>query len=332
MSHEIFGERFFGKQREPAWHGLGKVMDVPVTAIQAFEDMGAYEIHAEKLYRASGGVVSAQAIVRELTAKGEAETVIGVVGPDFMPIGPRSTCQVYDDTVGMPVETIGCLRDGETIFVSTKLPSIDVKGDEVSMYLLLVNPMGGGEAIQIRTTPVRVVCMNTLNMAQAMSSQLYRVRHDVNALANMSDWLGGVIDKASEQVAMMKEALEILVGYRVNQGLAQEIILEAYPDPKIPRNTAPKEVMVKRFENREYLAERRAVARENVLALFNGAGTGMNMPQTQGTGYGLFNAVAEYEDNAWSKNPVSAMESAVFGDRADTKVRAFEALIGRARA
>ena len=86
MSHEIFGQRFFAKQRQPAWHGLGKTFDIPMTALQAFEDMGAYEIHAEPLFRMNGSGVEAQAIVRELTAKGEPEKVIGVVGKEFVPV------------------------------------------------------------------------------------------------------------------------------------------------------------------------------------------------------------------------------------------------------
>lgn len=327
MSHELFGERFFGKQRQPAWHGLGKTFDIPMTAIQAFEDMGAYEIHAEPLFRMNGGKVDSQVIVRDQTARGEAEKVIGVVGADFVPVSPRQTCQVYDDKVGKFVETIGCLRDGETIFMSTKLPSIDVKGDEVMMYLLLINPMGGGESIQIRTTPVRVVCMNTLNMAKTMSEQSYRIRHDQSAIATMGEWLGGVMGKAEGQVAMMKEALTLLSDFKVSETVAKEVLLTAYPEPIAPRNTAPKEVMVRRLEHREYISQRRVVSREAVLNLFNGAGTGMNTPESAGTAYGLFNAVAEYEDCAWSKNPVTAMESAVFGDKADIKASAFEALM-----
>lgn len=327
MAHELFGERFFGKQRKPAWHGLGKVMDVPMTAVQAFEQMGPYEIHAEKVYRKNGSTVPAQVIVREATAQGEDEEVIGVVGPDFMPVGPRTTCEVYDAKVGRPVETIGALRSGETLFVSTKLPTIDVKGDEVEMYLLLINPMGGGEAIQIRTTPVRVVCMNTLVMASALSSQLYKVRHDINALANMGEWLTGVMGKAEAQVSLMKEALEILAGTRVGEGKAVEVLLQTYPEPRIPRNTAPKEVMEKRHEHREYVAQHRAVYREKALELFQGKGTGMDRPEAAGTAYGLYNAVCELEDCRWSRKPETGLESAVFGDRADTKVRAFDALM-----
>jgi phage/plasmid-like protein (TIGR03299 family) len=331
MAHELFGERFYGKQRTPAWHGLGKVIDIPMTAEAAFDLMGAYDIHAEKVYLHDGGTVPAQAIVRDATSDAVAK-VIGVVGPDFMPVGPRTTCQVFDSKVARPVETIGALRDGETLFVSTKLPSIDVRGDEVEMYILLVNPMGGGEAIQIRTTPVRVVCMNTLNMAQSMSTQLYKVRHDINALSNMGGWLGGVMEKAAGQVAMMKEALEILADFRVTDAVAGEVLLRTYPEPRDPRNTAPREVMIKREEHRAYIAQRRAVTRETVMSLYHGAGTGMNMPQTAGTAYGLFNAVAEYEDNAWSKNTKAALESAVFGDRADSKIVCFDNLLELAKA
>jgi len=327
MAHELFGERFFGKQRKPAWHGLGTVMDEPMTAVQAFERMGPYEIHAERVYRKNGSTVPAQVIIREATTKDEAEAVIGVVGPDFMPVGPRTTCEVYDEKVAKPVETIGALRNGETLFISTKLPTIDVKGDEVEMYLLLVNPMGGGEAIQIRTTPVRVVCMNTLTMASHLSSQLFKVRHDINAMANMAGWLTGVMDKATAQVALMKDALEILAGKRVSDGEAVQTLLDTYPEPRVPRNTAPKEVMEKRHEHRDYVAQHRAVYREQALALFHGKGTGMDRPEAAGTAYGLYNAVCELEDCRWARKTETALESAVFGDRADTKVRAFESLM-----
>ena len=331
MAHEIFGERFFGKQREPAWHGLGKVMNVPVTAIQAFEDMGAYDIHAEKLYRGNGSVVSGQAIVRELTAKGEPEKVIGIVGPDFMPVTPTQTCQAYDDSIGQAVETIGALKDGETLFISTKLPTIAVKNDEVEMYLLLINPMGGGEAVQIRTTPQRVVCQNTLTIAQSLSAQCYKVRHDINALANMTGWLKDVMGKAKDQTAMIKEALEILANYWVDEKTAVEVLNQTYPAPRVPRNTAPKDVMVRRLEHREYLGEVLASCRDNVLKLFSGAGTGMETPECAGTAYGLFNACAEFEDNRWSKNPMGALESAVFGANADRKEACFEILMELAK-
>ena len=32
MAHNLFGERFLG-HREPAWHGLGKTFEDPITAI-----------------------------------------------------------------------------------------------------------------------------------------------------------------------------------------------------------------------------------------------------------------------------------------------------------
>jgi len=331
MAHEIFGERFFGKQRKPAWHGLGMTFDISMNAVQAFDAIGAYDIHAEKVYRANGQTVQAQAIVREATAKGEPEAVLGIVGADYVPVSPRTVCEIYDAKISRDVETIGCLRNGSTIFVSTKLPTIDVKGDEIEMYILVVNPMGGDEAMQIRVTPVRVVCGNTLTMAQSMSSQLFRIRHDINAEANLGGWLGGVMGKAESQVAMMKDALNILADYRVDEKTAKAVLSETYSEPNMPRNTAPIEVMKKRYEHREYLSERRAVSREEVMKLFNGAGTGMASIESAGTGYGLYNAICEYEDCAWSKNPISALESTVFGDRADTKVKGFETLMELAK-
>ena len=304
MSHEIFGERYLN-HRQPAWHGLGlTITDRQVGACDALKLMGPYDIHMEPLFMKDGTAVERQAIVRDATDKGEAAKVLGTVGMEYRPIGPLATCLAYDEAVGQPVETIGALRDGAVLFITVKLPNWSVAGDEIEDYLLVVNPMDGLEAAQIVRSPVRVVCANTLRLSRSLGAVQYKVRHNENAHTQLLEWLRQVYAGAVEKSAMIREACEILTTVKVSTNEVPLILRDIYPDPKVPRNTAPGEVMKKRLEHREYLAEYAAVAREQVALLFGGKGRGMDTPAAAGTAWGLYQGVIEYEDYKWGKNAV----------------------------
>ena len=333
MAHEIFGERYLN-HREPAWHGLGLTITDgrKLGACDAFKLMGEYDIRMEPLYMANGAAVERQAIVRNATSKGEAEAVLGTVGMEYRPIGPLATCLAYDEAVGQPVETIGALRDGAVLFITVKLPNWSVAGDDIEDYLLVVNPMDGLEAAQIVRSPVRVVCANTLRLSRDLGAVQYKVRHNENAHTQLLEWLRQVYASAVDKSKVIQEACEILTTVKVSMSEATPIIRDIYPDPRVPRNTAPSEVMKKRHEHREYLAEYAAVAREQVALLFGGKGKGMDTPAAKGTAWGLYQGVIEYEDYKWSKNAMQAQESALFGARADIKEAAFDrcmALVNR---
>lgn len=325
MAHEIWGNRY-ANHREPAWHGLGlTILDRKVGAVEALRLMGEYSIRTEQVKTIQTDIpVLRKAIIRERTVRDEAEKVLGVVGMEYQPIGPMPTCEIFDRSVGQPIETIGALRDGATLFISVELPRFAVKGDEIQDYLLVVNPMDGGESAQIIRTPVRVVCMNTLRMGQRMGVTQYRLIHDENVAKNLATWLEGLYQKSVAQARLIQEACEVLASYRIGAEETKLVLERTYSDPKPPTNSAPREVMIKRQEHRDYVAQWRATAREQVLALFNGNGVGMNTVAAAGTAWGLYNAVVEYEDYRWSKNPQQALESAVFGARADVKDEAFE--------
>ena len=106
-----------------------------------------------------------------------------------------------------------------------------------------------------------------------MGTTQYRVIHDQNAQTHLYEWLKGLYQKSVAQAALIKEACEILATKRVSGAEAVEVLNRVYPDPRAIRNTAPKEVLVKRAEHREYIRQHRVVAREQVLNLFDGKGT-----------------------------------------------------------
>ncbi len=325
MAHNLFGERFVSV-RVPAWHKLGRVLEEPVSATQAWNLAGPYEVELEDLVASpSGPIASHKAIIRRPCPGDPEHKAFAVVSAGYQLITPTQFCDLWDQHVRAPIETLGALGHGEVFFVSTKLPSFAVKGDEVDNYMLGISPMTGKEAIQIRVTPVRVVCQNTLVAAQWNSSETYRVMHTRDAMAQLADWLEQVWDLAEAKAATLKEAFEAMASRRIDQPTFNDLLSTTYPEPRNPDvRDLDRETASARLGKWERACEANREAQQGVQRLYDGDGRGFDTPATQGTAWGFWNAVVEYEDHG-RKRP--SAEWALFGRGAQIKRLAFDAAL-----
>ncbi len=330
MAHNLFGERFVSA-RVPAWHKLGRVLEEPASATAAWRLAGPYTVELENLVTLPyGTAIKHKAIIRR-PCKGDPEhKVFGVVSPEYQLITPAQFCEMWDRYVRAPIETLGALGDGETFFVSTELPSFAVKGDALKNYLLGVSPMTGREALQIRVTPVRVVCQNTLVAAQRYSSEDHRIRHDWDAMEELAHFLGHVWELADAKSEALKEAFEAMASKRIDQPAFNHLLSTTYPEPRKPDSRdLDKETTSARLAKWEQARAANQQAHKGVMGLYEGAGTGFERPAMQGTAWGFYNAVVEYEDYGRKK---PSAEWALFGHGSQIKRRAFDAalaLVGR---
>lgn len=325
MSHNLFGERF-GDARQPAWHELGQVFETEVSATSALKKIGDYHV---ELVGAKAGNVSLQknAILRRPTTDDPETRVFGIVGEEYVLLTPQDVCSIYDEHVGKPVETIGALGLGETFFLSTQLPTLDVKGDEVENYLLISNPMTGLQSAEIRVTPVRVVCQNTLIASDRMATQKLKIVHDKTAKTRMAEWLRETYEFAETTTKVLNDLFEVMAGARIKDVQARKLFEAAYPTPNKPDTNAPKHIMDQRlrwWEENVNLMQRR---REGAKSLFEGMGTGMDLPAAKGTVWGAYNAVVETEDYRRGRKDDQVASSSLFGERAQAKKRAFTSAV-----
>jgi phage/plasmid-like protein (TIGR03299 family) len=322
MAHNLFGERF-GDAREPAWHKLGKVFDEKVTATAAYKRLGRYEV---ELIPAMAGdtPIGKNAILRRPTTDDPETRVFGIVGEDYSLVTPDDVCSIFDEQVGVPIETIGALGYGETFFVSTQLPTLDVKGDEVENYLLVSNPMTGLQSAEVRVTPVRVVCQNTLIASDHAATQKLKIVHDKDAKQRMAEWLRETYEFAETTSKVLGDLFTLMARQRVRDAEARKLFAHAYPTPTKPKGNAPQHVMEQRIrwweENVSLMERRRSGSKE----LFEGMGTGMDSSAAKGTLWGAYNAVVECEDYRKGREDGQIAASAMYGERAAAKKRAFE--------
>ena len=321
MGHNLFGERF-ADARKPAWHGLGQVLNEDLSATEALDRIGGYEV---KLAPATAGGVdlNRNAILRSPTPEDPETRVFGVVGEKYTLLTPQDICSIYDEQVSKPIETIGALGAGETFFLSTQLPTLDVKGDEMENYLLISNPMTGLMSAEIRVTPVRVVCQNTLIASDRMATQKLKIVHDKTAKQRMAEWLRETYSVAETTAKVLKDLFEVMASTRVKSADADKLFEASYPKPPAPKKNATDKIYEQRvrwWDENVKLVERR---REGAKTLFEGMGTGMDTKAAKGTLWGAYNAVVETEDYRRGRGDDQVGASAVFGERAATKKRAF---------
>lgn len=329
MAHNLLGERFFTKDREPAWHRLGINEDVELTAREALERIGGEPATSlEPITVSIGGqtlTLPERAIVRHPVPEDDQYRVFGTVGPEYQLITAGDLVVVCDEFIAKPVETLGFIAKGSTFFASFRLPAIDVNGDEVECYLGAVAPMDGWRAASVEKWLLRVVCQNTFRAAQASAAEAYRVVHDDTARERLGTWMAEMYARAEDDVAVIREALAVLTGVKPKPREVTKVLTAAYPTPPKPRQNAPADVLEKRMGNWEldkaYAERRRDAAGE----LWLGRGTGMESPACKGTLYGLFQSVVELENNRRGGGDEQVAESNMIGDRAAAKDRALAA-------
>jgi len=326
MSDNVFGQRSFSL-REIPWHRLGEVSEVEKTAVEAFEPM-MYDVLIENLQTTMGIEIEDRVILRTPTADDPEYRNFGIVGKEYVLVDPSTACELWDRVVKRPVETLGVLGLGATLFITTKLPEIDIFGDPIENYLILENPLTSGTSVEAMTSPQRVVCANTLSVAKQIAVEHYSIRHDRQVLLHMEDWLSGIYERAVDKVKVLREVFEIFAKTEVKGDQFQFVMEQVYPIPHKPKWNAPAPVMEQRMlywdENKAYIERARAGA----TSLFMGNATGFDLKGFEGTAWGAYNSIAEWEDyRPTNQNKLpSWAEARLFGDRAAVKEKAFSVL------
>ena len=175
----------------PAWHQLGVVTKGALTSAEAIKKAGLdWTVSLRPLMTLETEDVPAR--INNLipvdnyfsTVRDSDDTVLGVVGNRYTPI-QNLECFDFIDTVvddsDAMFETAGSLHNGRIVWMLLNLnKSVQVDEDITHNYLLLTNSHDGSSSLKGLTTPIRVVCANTLRMALGDMRNSFSFRHTKN--------------------------------------------------------------------------------------------------------------------------------------------------------
>ncbi len=183
MAHEleiVDGKAQMAYVGELPWHGLGTKVEEELTPDQFQKVAGLdWDVEKQPLVTPSGvKVKNKEALVRTSD-----NTVLDVVGTGWNPVQNSEAFEFFHEycmTGDMEMHTAGSLKDGQLVWALAKTKeSFELfNGDVTENYFLFSNPHQFGKAINIRMTPIRVVCKNTLALSlSSTSDQMVTVNH-----------------------------------------------------------------------------------------------------------------------------------------------------------
>lgn len=320
MAHDIAminGKPSMAYFGEAPWHRLGTKLDEPASAQAAIEAAGLdYKVELQSLWTSEGeAVATRQAVVRNDTSE-----VLGVVGRGYQPIQNHECFSFLDSVVSdgrLRYHTAGALGRGERIWMLAKVPGeICVKNsdDVTEKFLLLSNSHDGTSALRVFFTPIRVVCANTLRMAECRGrGQGIAVSHkgNLNAKVAEAQEVLGLAKRFYDELAI---TIDRLAKFYPTRRQVENYFEELYPDREAGKS--------RRTQN----------VRNKLTRLFE-EGRGQQIPQVRLTGWAAFNAVTEFVDHHRSTRGVDPLErstrrlqSAWFGAGAQLKSRAWRSI------
>jgi phage/plasmid-like protein (TIGR03299 family) len=345
MAHEIFGERFLGR-REPAWHGLGQTFDAPIGALEAVETAGLdYEVDMLPMFVKIPGTkkqipAGKNAIVRQPTSDDNEYRVFGYCKDNYGLLQNTMLGEILDPlTERWPVESVGALQDGKTIFLTLDAGNGSVDGEEINQYFLFTETKDGLTSAKFAFTPVRVVCQNTLVAGLRQAVVNASLSHHSGFEADLN-WRTSLLYELQDVQQQVMEAFGFLAATEITTKQATAIFKAAYPDPKAPAKVQIAQELRaadELGESGEWIdLEKREKWLESTIARMNArqeaAGELFGKindehPGIARTGWAAYNAVVELEDYR-GKETEGSLASALFGDRARAKKRAFnEAMV-----
>jgi len=198
MSHEITDKDGLVLFQNPAWHGLGNIVQEAMTPNEALTLAGldwlvgfpssqsaTFDLgHGEQIVPIRGG----RTLFRLPRTPDEQFIEMGNFGLGYNPVQNHKLAEMaYAFGEQAKVESAGSVMQGKRVWFLLQMNSLDFSGDQVSTYMILSNTHDGSMAFSIFPTSVRVVCNNTLSLAmgQMGKGRFIRIKHSADVEARM---------------------------------------------------------------------------------------------------------------------------------------------------
>ena len=298
MAHNVETMAYAG---EVPWHGLGVPVSNDLTPNQMMKKAGldwtVEQIDSYVTVSDKKIPTGMKALVRSSDNK-----VLTNIGQVWNPVQNEDAFNFFSEYVlkgDMEMHTAGSLKGGQLVWALAKVKeSFDLfGGDTVESYLLFSNPHKYGFSIDVRFTPIRVVCNNTLSLSlEAKAERSVKVGHRTEFNA---DEVKKALGIASAKLSQYKEMAEFLGSKRYNI----DNLIEYY-------NTVFPRTADKRVQNQELSVE---TLSKNAKAAFDAIELQPGAKYAEGSWWQAFNSVTYVTDHLQGRNPDNRLYSSWFG-------------------
>jgi phage/plasmid-like protein (TIGR03299 family) len=318
MAHEIEminGVAQMAYVGETPWHGLGKRVPNDLTPAQMLEAAGLdWEVEKIPAYANVGGNqinIGHSALVRRSDDK-----ILDIVTNDWNPVQNSEAFNFFNDFIAegdMEMHTAGSLKDGQIVWALAKVKDgfSLFGGDDVEAYLHFTNFHKYGFSTDVRFTPTRVVCWNTLSLSlNTAVDRMVKITHRREFNGDNVKLMLGI---ASEKLAKYKEMAAFLGSKRYTDENVVDYFKRVFPVTSAKADST-KEI------------SRSAQTALDILDTQPGA------KFAPGTWWNAFNAVTYTTDHLIGRSADSRLQSAWYGVNKNLKTKALESAVEYANA
>ena len=312
MAHEIEflnGKDSMAYAGDTPWHGLGTKVPNDLTPEQMLDAAGlnwtVQKIPAFANINNQQVAIGQSALVRSVDDK-----ILDVVSNEWNPVQNQEAFEFFNEFVAagdMEMHTAGSLKDGQIVWGLAKIKeSFELfKGDQIDSYLLFSNFHKYGFSTDVRFTPIRVVCNNTLTLSlnndvERMAKISHRKVFDPSSVKDM-------LGIATNKLAKYKEMAQFLGSRKAKEENIVEYFCRIFP--VTGSNEKKKELS------------------KNAELAYNILHTQPGSEYAEGTWWQPFNAVTYLTDHLAGRTADSRLTSAWYGSNRNVKTKALELAI-----
>lgn len=306
---------------EVPWHGLGVSVPQDLTPEQMLEAANLnWEVQKFPTFAIlddndPDSVVETgqSALVRMKDKK-----LLDVVSDDWNPVQNAEAFDFFNEFVmagDMEMHTAGSLKGGQIVWGLAKVKdSFELfKGDRIDSYLLFSNFHKYGFSTDVRFTPIRVVCNNTLTLSlNSKVERMAKISHRKKFVASdVKDMLGIATDKLQKY----KEMAQFLGSKKAKTESIVEYFERIFP---LAGATAEDKTEGKRSKNANIAL--------GILDTQPGA------EYAQGSWWPVFNTTTFMTDHIVGRSADTRLQSAWYGYNKNLKTKALELAVEMAEA
>jgi phage/plasmid-like protein (TIGR03299 family) len=242
-------------------------------------------------------------------------SMLDVVSDDWNPVQNAEAFEFFNEFVAagdMEMHTAGSLKGGQIVWGLAKVKeSFELfKGDKIDSYLLFSNFHKYGFSTDVRFTPIRVVCNNTLTLS--LSSAVERMVKISHRKVFQPDNVKNMLGIAAEKLTKYKEMAQFLGSKKAKEEDIIDYFTRIFP-------------VTGSGDKKKNLSK----SAETALGVLH---TQPGAEYAEGTWWQPFNAVTYYTDHLAGRSADTRLTSAWYGQNKGVKTKALELAIEMAEA
>lgn len=210
---------------------------------------------------------------------------LGMVHPkDYKVVQNCDAFDFIDELPNFTFEKVGMFNGGKKVFVvgkSNEQIAIDGSDDLVNFYLTFLHGHDGKSGIRFILCPVRMFCMNQLNLMLQSATFKYNIAHTGDIQFKLAQIQKAIADSRN-YVTGLSQTIDTMINTKVSKTIEQ-LTLELIP---VEDNDTT------------LITSRKEEARQTIITLYNDK---PDLQNYKGTQFGIISAVSDYISHAQPK-------------------------------